>query len=130
MHTNAPEAKRELNKEKFSPFTPSGDTMPLDAAWAMTLPVQPGLMPQVEFLVDVASNTTLRAELRISSLPEGHTPDVTLASQRIELKPGRRIKLSLNFNTQIGVPRYAFVCLMANANVAIHLTDERLKPCA
>ena len=88
---------------KLAQLSPSGETLPLDAAWAMMLPVLPGEMPQVEFLVDVAAKTTLRAELRISSKPDNHTPDMTLAGLGLDLKPGTRIKLPLNFNTQIGV---------------------------
>lgn len=130
MRTITPSTKRELSRKKPARFTPSSEMMPLNASRTMMLPVQPGAMPQVEFLVDVKTKTTLHAELRISTMPEGHTPDVILASQRIDLKPGRRIKLPLNFNTQIGVPRHAFVCLMANPNVAVHMSDERLKRCA
>ena len=111
---------------KLSSFTPSGETMPLDASWAMMLPVQPGAMPAVEFLLDVAAPTTLRAELRVSSQPDNHTPDVTLATQEIKLKAGTSIKLPLKFDAAIDAPRYAFVCLMANPDVSVHLSDQRV----
>jgi hypothetical protein len=111
---------------KLSQFAPSGETMPLDAAWAMMLPVLPGAMPVAEFLLDVSAPTTLRAELRVSGKPDNHTPDVTLASQEIRLKVGTRIKLPLDFHTVIGASRYAFVCLMANPDVAVHLSDQRV----
>ena len=111
---------------KLAQFTPSGETMPLDASWAMMLPVQPGAMPSVEFLLDVSAPTTLRAELRVSSQPDNHTPDVTLASQEIKLQAGSRLKLPLKFAAQIDAPRYAFVCLMANPDVAVHLSDQRV----
>ena len=111
---------------KLVQFTPSGETLPLDASWAMLLPVQSGAMPVVEFLLDVSAPTTLRAELRVSSKPDNHTPDVTLATQEIELKAGLKIKLPLKFDAQIDAPRYAFVCLMANPDVAVHLSDQRV----
>lgn len=111
---------------KLSQFTPSGETMPLDAAWAMMLPVQPGAMPSVEFLLDASAPTTLRAELRVSSKADNHTPDVTLATQNIWLKNGTRLKLPLKFAVAIDAPRYAFVCLMANPDVAVHLSDQRV----
>ena len=111
---------------KLSEFAPSGETMPLDAAWAMMLPVQTGAMPTVEFLLDVSAPTTLRAELRVSSQTDNHTPNVTLATQEIKLKPGERIKLPLKFAAIIDAPRYAFVCLMANPDVAVHLSDQRV----
>jgi len=111
---------------KLSQLAPSGETMPLDAAWAMLLPVQPGALPAVEFLLDVNAPTTLRAELRVSSQPDNHTPDVTLATQEIKLKAGPRIKVPLQFDATIDLPRYAFVCLMANQEVSVHLSEQRV----
>ena len=111
---------------KLSQFAPSGETLPLDASWAMMLPVQPGLMPSVEFLLDVSAPTTLRAELRVSSSAENHTPDVTLATEDIKFKAGTRIKLPLKFDARIDLPRYAFVCLMANPDVSVFLSDQRV----
>ena len=111
---------------KLAQFTSSGETMPLDASWAMMLPVQPGAMPSVEFLLDIYAPTTLHAELRVSSQPDNHTPDVVLATQEIKLKAGSGIKLPLKFDRQIVTPRYGFVCLMANPDVAVHLSDQRV----
>jgi len=111
---------------KLTEFAPSGETMPLDAAWAMMLPVQPGAMPTVEFLLDVSAPNTLRLELRVSSKPDNHTPDTTLATQEIKLKTGAHIKLPVKFDAKIDAPRYAFVCLMANPDVAVHLSDQRV----
>ena len=111
---------------KLSQFAPSGETMPLDASWAMMLPVSPGALPSVEFLLDVSAPTTLRAELRVSGKTDNHTPDVTLATQEIKLKTGARIKLPLKFDAAIDAPRYAFVCLMANPDVSVHLSDQRV----
>ena len=122
-HTAKISATSEL---KLAQFAPSGETMPLDAAWAMLLPVQPGAMPSVEFLLDVSAPTTVRAELRVSSKADNHTPDVTLTTQEIKLPAGTRLKLPLKFDAQIDAPCYAFVCLMANPDVAVHLSDQRV----
>jgi len=111
---------------KLSQFSPSGETLPLDASWAMMLPVQPGTMPAVEFLLDVSGPTTLRTELRVSGKPGNHTPEVTLATQEIQLKAGACIRLPLKFDVAIDAPRYAFVCLMANPDVAVHVSDQRV----
>jgi hypothetical protein len=111
---------------KLSHLAPSGETMPLEAAWAMMLPVSPGPMPTVEFLLDVSAATTLRAELRLSSKRGNHTPDVTLAAQEINLPAGARLKLPVQFNATIDAPCYAFVCLMANPRVAVHLSEQRV----
>jgi hypothetical protein len=111
---------------KLAALAPSGETLPLNAAWAMMLPVQPGPMPAVEFLLDVAAPTTLRAELRVSSKPDNHTPDVTLAAMDLKLNAGSHRKLPLKFNVAIDAPRYAFVCLMKNDAVSVHLSDQRV----
>lgn len=111
---------------KLAQFTSSGETMPLDAAWAMMLPVKSGAMPSVEFLVDVSAPTSLRAELRVSTNPDNHTPDATLAAQEIKLARGDKQKLCLDFHTVFTGSRYAFVCLMANPDVAVHMSDQRV----
>jgi hypothetical protein len=111
---------------KLAHLAPSGETLPLNDSWAMMLPVTPGEMPSVEFLLDVATTTTLRAELRVSSKPENHTPDVTLATLDYKLTAGQNLRLPLHFNVKNDVPRYAFVCLMKNADVSVHLSDQRV----
>jgi hypothetical protein len=111
---------------KLSGFNASDETMPLDAAWAMMLPVPAGPMPSVEYLLDVSAPTTLRAELRVSSKPENHTPDVTLATLDIPLAAGRRQAARLDFSANFEGPRYAFVCLLTNPAVSVHLSDQRV----
>lgn len=92
----------------------------------MMLPVQTGPMSEVTFLLDVAHATELTAELRISSKPNNHTPDVVLARLRLPLKPGLNQAIPLRFNATIDAPRYAFVCLMANSAVTAQLSDQRI----
>lgn len=106
---------------------PAGaDRLPLGVSWAMMLPVSTGRMPAVEFIVDVARATELVAELRVSGKPSNHTPDVTLATLRVPLEPGGGRAVRLRFEALIDVPRYAFVCLMANDAVTAHLSDQRV----
>ena len=111
---------------QLATLAPGGETLRLDAAWAMMLPVGPGPTPEVEVLLDVAAPTTLRAELRVSSHADNHTPDVTLASLEIPLTPGTGVRVPLQFGAVVDVPRYAFVCLLANSQVAAHLSDQRV----
>jgi hypothetical protein len=111
---------------KLNRLVPNGETLPLKASWAMMLPVTPGEMPSVEFLVDVARPTTLQAELRISSRPGNHTPDVTLAALHLNLDAGQKLKLPLHFQARIDAAGYAFVCLMKNDAVSVHLSDQRV----
>ena len=109
---------------KLSSLPPGGGTLRLDESWAMMIPVRPGAMPSIEFLLDVDAATTLQAELRVSSKTDNHTPDVTLATREVSLVPGKEIRLPLHFDTSIDTPRYAFVCLMANPEVSVHLSDK------
>ncbi len=111
---------------RLSGLTPGRDTLPLRSAWAMMLPVPAGPMSTVEFLLDVAEPTTMHAELRVSSKPENHTPDVTLATLAIPLLAGARLPLTLRFEAAIDAPRYAFVCLPANPAVSVHLSEQRV----
>ncbi len=111
---------------KLSKLEANGELLPLTSPWGMMLPVQPGPMPLVEFTVDVAAATTLRAELRVSNRPENHTPDVTLAKLDCDLLPGVGKKLALLFPATITAPCYAFICLLKNDDVSVHLSDQRL----
>ena len=111
---------------KLSTLAPGGERLSLTASWAMMLPVTPGAMPLVEFLADVSAATTLRAELRVSSRPDNHTPDVTLAVLEIPLTPGKDIRLPLPFKAHIDGPRLVFVCLLKNDAVAVHLSEQRV----
>lgn len=92
----------------------------------MMLPVPAGPMSKVTYLVDVSAPTELECELRVSSKPDNHTPDETLKAFKIALKPGVRQSVPLDFGAAIDEPRYAYVCLMANPHVSIHLSDQRL----
>jgi hypothetical protein len=103
-----------------------GETLSLKESWAMMLPVLPGAMPVTGFIVDVAAATTLRAELRISDKPDNHTPDVTLKTLEIPLQPGNGQNVSLDFGVTIDEARYAFVCLLHNEHLSVHLSNERL----
>ena len=111
---------------KLAELKPNGETQRLTGSWAMMLPVRPGPMPLVEVLLDVEAPTTLQAELRISGRPQNHTPDETLETIELKLAPGKGQRIALPFDAAIDVPRYAFVCLMANPQVAVWLSDQRL----
>jgi hypothetical protein len=83
-------------------------------------------MPKMDVILDVSSPTELLAELRVSSRPDNHTPDVTLATIQLPLTAGAGQRVELGFKVTIDQPRYAFVCLMANEAVAVALSDQRV----
>ena len=103
-----------------------GTTLPLAQSWAMMLPVKPGPMPRVGLTLDAEQATELRAELRVSSDPNNHSPNVTLATLTLPLPAGTGQRVALRFDVTIDQPRYAFVCLMKNDAVFVHLSDQRL----
>jgi hypothetical protein len=107
-------------------LNPNGETLPLKSSWAMMLPAQKGPMPKVTCLVNVDQPGTLLAELRVSSRSDNHTPDVTLAKLEVALERGVSQPLELWFKAEIDQPRYAFVCLMKNPAVSVHLSDQRI----
>lgn len=83
-------------------------------------------MPKVTYTVDAVEVTELMAELRVSSKPHNHTPDVALKKLKLSLKAGAAQRVQLDFGAVVDEPRYAFVCLMANEKVSVHLSDQRL----
>lgn len=111
---------------RLSTLVAGTDRLTLDTPWAMMLPVKAGKMPAVTFLANVTAATTITLELRTSSLVGNHTPDVTLERLELHLEPGDRYSLVARFNAIIDQPRYVFVCLMENPQVALYLSEQRV----
>lgn len=98
---------------------------PLTLSVAQMLPLQKGEVAPFIFHADATGNTELEVELRVSSKPGNHTPDITLAKQTIPLHPGRNC-VDLRFNTSIENTAYAFVTFMKNPSVELHFTEKRI----
>ncbi len=98
---------------------------PLTLSVAQMLPLQEGEVAPFIFHAEAAGNTELEVELRISSKPGNHTPDVTLAKQTIPLHPGRNC-VDLRFNTSIENAAYAFITFIKNPSVELHFTEKRV----
>ena len=103
-----------------------GEVQALDVSRAMLLPVAFGPIPAVTFTVDVLAATTLEAEVRSSCRPANYTPEVVVHHQRIELRPGAAQRVRIETGKSLDSPRYLAFCLMANPDVALHLSDTRL----
>lgn len=103
-----------------------GPRVCLDTSWSQMLPVDAGPAPKVTFRICTNAPTNLRAELRISSHPDNHTPDVTLAVQEIPLPLAQDQEVTIDFATTIDQPRYAFVCLMKNPNASVRCSRQRV----
>jgi hypothetical protein len=90
------------------------------------LPVAAGQTPKITLSVDSTEATTLHAELRICSRPDGHTPDTALATLAVSVQAGKGQVIELDFRAAVDRPRYAFVCLVANPAIALHTSNLRV----
>ncbi|HEX2860041.1 MAG TPA: hypothetical protein VHN79_00290, partial [Lacunisphaera sp.] len=70
--------------------------------------------------------TTLRVELRQSSRPDNHTPDVILETLTLPVEPGADRPLALPFKHTFADARYAFVCFAANGEVSLRCSERRV----
>lgn len=104
----------------------AGETLLLSQPWAMLFPAGPGPVPAVTLYLDAAEATTLTGELRVSSKPDNHTPDVTLKTLSLPVAPGTKTPVTLEFGVEIDQPRYAFVCLQTTPALRVHLSNRRL----
>jgi len=107
-------------------LAPGAESIALTHAQALMLPVQVGKLPEITYLLNAFEKTVLRAELRISSKPDNHTPDVTLETLEIPLEAGVEQRIPLQFAQPVDQERYAFICLMPNPAVSVCLSDARL----
>ena len=98
--------------------------LPHDGTWfrleypaAQLLPVS-GRMPCIEIVAEADDATELRVELRSSLRRENYTPDRTDAVEVVRLVQGEN-RIALDFGIEYDMPRYVFVCFMANDKVRL-----------
>lgn len=109
----------------LSEIPASGEWQKLKFSTAQMLPVSSQKMPSISFWAKAATNTSLTIELRRSSKISNHTPDVTVASQTIELKTGEA-KYTVDFDYTFTEDQYAFVCFMRNEDVELANSNKRI----
>ena len=103
-----------------------GPRLTLERPYAQMLPLQRGRAPRMTITVDAAEPTTLDVQLRASSKPDNHTPDVILRELSFDLPAGDDQVIALDFDCLIDECRYVFVCLMDNPALTLHLSQARL----
>jgi FAD dependent oxidoreductase len=111
---------------RLATLASDGQTLPLDVARAMLLPVAAGTMPTVAFWVDVTQAGDLVVELRTSDRPDNHTPDRILAGRKLTLAIGNRQEVIIDLPVTIDQPRYVFVCLHRAPGMAVHTSATRV----
>ncbi|MDF1573232.1 MAG: FAD-dependent oxidoreductase [Bacteroidales bacterium] len=92
---------------------------------AQMLPSPGGILPGFTIGVRAGMKTELQVQLRISSKPGNHTPDILLKEENITLEKGVQ-QVDINFNTIVEEGKYLFLCLMKNENVEVALSLTRI----
>ncbi len=106
-------------------LTPNGDFLPLDQSIAQLLPLAAGTIVKPFIKVQASCDTTLTVELRVSSNAANYTPDTCIERLTLPVIKGEQ-DLAIPFTEALPVTQYAFISLMANADVAIALSDQRI----
>lgn len=108
------------------------DHIPLGNHWegincsvAQMLPIANQKMPSITFYAKAKQAATLQVELRKSSKPGNHTPDVILETKEVNIIPGQQ-SYTLQFDSSFNEACYAFVCFMKNADVELGYSDKRI----
>lgn len=105
---------------------PNGETLALDSARAMLVPVATGPMPRVTLQFDADADAEVEIQLRTSEREGNFTPDVTLAKKTVKLTAGKNLLATVDFGVRIDKPRYVFVCVMPVAGMRVHLSEQRV----
>lgn len=122
----APRATITASSEyQLRELAPDGPLVSLEESWAMMLPVQTGTTLDLTVSVEVAADAELRVELRQSSRPDNHTPDVVLEESVHALASGCR-SVRVAFRHAFGDERYAFVCFFGNASIRLRTSEQRV----
>lgn len=110
----------------FKGFPADGEMQVLDESVAQMVPLKAGDgWKGIGVQLSASEETSLEVELRISSKPFNHTPDIILESKSFPLCPGNQ-QLELNFDAVIPNEQYAFLTFKKNPLVQLQYTKERL----
>jgi hypothetical protein len=109
----------------LSELPADGPLQPLTDSAAQMLPLPAGNVPTMTAFVEAEQPTTLTVELRRSSKPGNHSPDVTLQTLSIPLLKGRQY-VNLAFDVALAEAGYVFVCFMKNPHVRLQYSQVRV----
>ncbi len=98
---------------------------PLLLSVAQMVPLQQGKTEPFVFHAQSETATTLQVELRISSKPANHTPDITVATQVLDIHPGRNC-MQVKFDAVLQEQGYAFITFIKNPKVQLHYSEKRV----
>lgn len=96
-----------------------GEKLSLDTGRAQMLPLPAGPAPAVSLFIDADKDTTLRAELRVSSRIDHQTPDTVLEELEVPVAAGQDQRVALRFKATIDQPRYVWVVLPSQPGLRV-----------
>jgi hypothetical protein len=111
---------------RLTTLPPDGPSVSLADGWAMMLPVNAGTRLDLTVFADVSAPADLRVELRQSSRPDNHTPDVTLEQRSLPLATGTGQEVAVSFAHTFTDTRYAFVCFFGSAAIQLRCSQRRI----
>lgn len=110
----------------FKGFPADGEMQVLDESVAQMIPLKSGDgLKGIKVQLSASEETSLEVELRISSKPFNHTPDIILESKLFPLRSGNQ-QLELNFDAVVPYEQFAFLTFKKNPLVQLQYTKERL----
>ncbi|MBO9633040.1 MAG: FAD-dependent oxidoreductase [Chitinophagaceae bacterium] len=102
-----------------------GSLKSLETAVAQMVPLVAGKVDNFIFHAEGITATELEVELRISSKPDNHTPDMTIEKKKIPIHPGRNC-IHISFEAVIQQQAYAFITFLKNADIQLHFSTKRV----
>ncbi|MFW5761461.1 MAG: FAD-dependent oxidoreductase [Cyclobacteriaceae bacterium] len=106
--------------------------LPADGPWynleypvAQMLPLPAGKLPKISLNFKSEVETELIVELRRSSKTGNFTPDETVKTLHLPLKKGQD-QVTIDFDHQVKLPQYYFICLMQNKEVSVKCSETRV----
>ncbi len=110
---------------KFNGFEKNDLWKSLAIPSAQLLPLTAGKVPVVKVAIHALEDSILKVELRTSERKNGFTPDLTLATQEIEVKQGQQ-ELTIDFDVDLTAAAYVFVMFHQNPQIELAYTEDRL----
>lgn len=104
---------------------PDGPLLPLTDSAAQLLPLPKGPVPHMTAFATADADTTLTVELRRSSKPNNHTPDVTLQTLTIPIRKGKQ-EIRLPFEAVLDEPQYVFVTFLKHERIQLQYSQLRV----
>lgn len=125
--SDEPVAQAEITSssvQSLSELLGNGPWMKLDQSVAQMLPLNEGTKYSFELTFKAEKPTKVNCELRTSSKPFNHTPDVVIEQVEIELHKGEQ-KVSFGFENSLNEAKYGFITLLKNDDVKVQTSTYR-----